>query len=183
MKASSTRAVRRMASCLIVGVMVLVAAACANTISGSGSRLPTLVSYQGDRFTVSMPGTPVKTTQQAPSLVGPLTVTMLAIEQTDRAFMVGYSDFPAGSRVDLNNAAHGAAVLVHGQATDLHRVSYHARPALDARITKAAGGQGTGFLRVVVVDNRLYELLAAVDGPNVKSAPVEYRLMRDSVMF
>ncbi|HEY3089155.1 MAG TPA: hypothetical protein VGJ59_13960, partial [Jatrophihabitantaceae bacterium] len=65
----------------------------------------------------------VKTTQQAPSPVGPLTVTMLAIEETDRAFMVGYSDFPAGWRVDLNNAAHGAAVLVHGQATDLHRVS------------------------------------------------------------
>jgi len=36
---------------------------------------------------------------------------------------------------------------------------------------------------VVVVDNRLYELLAAVDGPNVKSAPVEYPLMRDSLMF
>jgi hypothetical protein len=183
MTGGNSRPARRIARGLIVGIVLSLAAACTTTTSGSGSRMPTLVSYKGDRFTVSMPGTPVKTTQRAPSIVGPLTVTMLAVDETDRAFMVGYSDFPAGSRVDLNNAAHGAAVLVRGQETDLHRVSYHGRPALDARITNAAGGQGAGFLRVVVVDNRLYELLAAVDGPNVKSAPVEYPLMRDSLMF
>ena len=108
---------------------------------------------------------------------------MLTVDQGDRAFVVGYTDYPAGSQYDLRNGARGAAVFAHGQETDLQRITYHGRPALDARIVNAARGQGTGFLRLVVVDNRVYELFAAVDGPNVKTAPVEYLLIRDSLVF
>jgi len=46
-----------------------------------------------------------------------------------------------------------------------------------------AGGQGTVFLREVAVDSRLYQLLATVDGADVKTAPAEYALMRDSLTF
>jgi hypothetical protein len=183
MTAGNSRAARRITRGLMAGVMVLLAAACTTTTSGSGPRATTLTPYKGDRFTVSMPGTPAKTTQQAPSPIGPLTFTILTVDQGDRAFLVGYTDFPAGSHYDLNNGARGAAVFMHGQETDLYRLSYHGRPALDARIINAGGGQGTGFLRLVVVDNRLYELVAAVDGPNVKTAPVVYPLMRDSLTF
>jgi hypothetical protein len=174
---------RRIAGGLIAGTVVVLAAACTTTVSGSGSRATVLVPYKGDRFIVSMPGTPVTTTQQTPSRVGSLTFTILTVEQTDRAFAVGFSDLPDGSQYELENGARGVAVFMHGQETDVHRVTYHGRPALDARIVNAAGGQGTSFLRLVIVGNRLYELLAAVDGANVKTAPVEYPLMRDSLTF
>jgi hypothetical protein len=183
MTTSNSRTARRIAGGLLAGTALLLAAACTTTVGGSASRATVLVPYKGDRFTVSMPGTPVKTTQQTASPTGPVTVTMLTVEQGGRAFAVGYTDYSAGSQYDLNNAARGAAVFAHGRETDLHRVTYHGRPALDARIVNAAGGRGTGFLRLVVVDNRLYELFAAVDGANVKAAPVEYPLMRDSLMF
>jgi hypothetical protein len=183
MTTGNSSSVKRIAAALITGTAVLLAAACTSTTSGSGSRAIALIPYQGDRFTVSMPGTPAKTTQQAPSPIGPLTLTILTVEQDDRAFVVAYSDLPAGSQYDLNNGARGSAVFMHGQETDLQRLTYHGRPALDARIINAGGGQGTGFLRLVVVDNRFYELLAAIDGPNVKTAPVEYPLMRDSLRF
>lgn len=161
----------------------MLTAACTTTISGSGTRATAFVPYRGDRFTVSMPGTPVEARQRVPSPVGLVTATVLTVEQDDRSFVVAYIDYPAGSRYDLRSGARGAAAFMHGQEVDLHRVTYRGRPALDVRIVDAVGGQGTGFLRLVVVDNRVYELLAAVNGRNVKTAPDEYPVMRDSLMF
>jgi hypothetical protein len=200
MTADSCCSAKRRSVALIACVALLFVGACTTTTSGTGSLVtasdhssPTaastttdtrLVPYNGDRFTVAMPGTPVKTVQQVPSAVGQIKFTILVVEKSDTdAFAVGYSDYPAGTQFDLNNAARGAAIFIHGHETDLHHVTYRSRPALDFRVIKAAGAQATAFMRTVLVDNRTYELFATVDGADVKTAPAEYLLMRDSLTF
>jgi len=130
-----------------------------------------------------MPGTPVKKVLHEQGTVGDFTITFLTVETGNNTFNVAYSDYPAGTQLDLNTAAKGSALSARGQLTNAQRIAYRARPALDARIINVAGGQGTVFLREVAVDSRLHQLLATVDGADVKTAPAEYALMRDSLTF
>ena len=192
---------RHRAAALTVGLALLLETGCAKTTSGSGTHATTpasgrpssapstaattgsgLVPYKGDHFTVSMPGTPVKSSQPLSTAAGPVELIVLTVEKDDSAFLVGYTDYPAGMQLDLNGAARGSANNMKGQLADVKRVTYRGAPAVDFRVVKA-GGSATGFQRVFVVDGRLYELLAVVPGPDVKIPPAEYPLMRDSLTF
>jgi hypothetical protein len=195
-------AAKRAVVMLTAGVMLLLTAGCAQTISGSGTSATTpvsgrlsstpstaattasgLVPYKGDRFTVSMPGRPVKSSQRVSSAAGPVTLTQLLVEKDGKAFNVSYGDYPAGAQVDLNGAARGSAHGVKGHLADVKRVTYRGRPALDFRIVNALGGTVTGFARDLVVVDRVYQLFVIVFGNDVKTPPPEYLLMRDSLTF
>ncbi len=141
-----------------------------------------MVSYQGDHFTVSMPDTPTKSNEQISTASGPADLTLLTVEKDGNTYFVAYADLPAGTQFDLNGAASGAAKNANGHLADVEHVTYRGASAIDFRIVDA-GGRGTGFERVLNVDDRLYELLAVVPGKNVKTPPIEYPLMRNSLMF
>src|SRR6266536_3435805 len=196
---TAKRAVLMLAS----GLTPLLTAACAQTISGSGTSATTpvsgqlspapstaratagsgLVPYKGDRFTVSMPGRPVKSSQQVPSAAGPVTLTQLIVEKDGTAFNVAYGDYPAGIQIDLPGAARGSASGMKGKLADLKQTSYRGRPAVDFRIDNALGGTVTGFARDLAVDNRVYQLFMVVFGTDVTTPPPEYLMMRDSLTF
>jgi hypothetical protein len=186
---------------LTAALALLLTSACASTTSGSGSSATStaggrssstpstaattqsgLVPYKGDRFSVSMPGTPVKSSQRVSTPAGPVKLISLTVEKSDKAFIVGYTDYPTGTSIDLNGAAQGAAKNVNGRLADLQQVTYRGMPALDFRVVKAQG-RATLFQRVLAVNNRLYQLLVAVPGPDVKTPPPVYPLMRDSLTF
>lgn len=198
---------RRRAAALTAGLTLLLTAGCTTTTKGSGtpatspSGTPSsgtqssgtqsstattsgngLVPYKGDHFTVSMPGPPSKSNEQISTAAGPAGLTLLTVEKDGNTFFVAYADLPAGTKFDLNGAARGAAQNAKGQLVDVKHTTYRGAPAVDFRIANA-GGQGTGFQRVLYTDNRLYELLAVVPGTDVKAPPDEYPLMRDSLTF
>jgi len=187
---------RRMAA-LIAGTALLLSSGCATIVKGTGtsatspagqpsSTAPTggggMVSYQGDHFTVSMPDTPTRSNEQISTASGPTDLTLLTVEQDGNTYFVAYADLPAGTQFDLYGAASGAAKNANGHLADVEHVTYRGAPAIDFRIVDAAG-RGTGFARILNVDVRLYELLAVVPGKNVKTPPIEYPLMRNSLMF
>jgi Rieske Fe-S protein len=142
-----------------------------------------MIPYDGDRFTVLMPGKPVKSSQRATSAAGPVKITILLVQKDSSAFNVAYTDFPTGAQVDVTDAARGSAGGMKGQLTDVKHVTYRGRPAVDFRIINGLGGTVTGFARDVVVVNRVYQLFVIVLGSDVKTPPVEYPLMRDSLTF
>jgi hypothetical protein len=142
-----------------------------------------MMPYKGDRFTVLMPGKPVKSSQRAASAAGPVKITILLVQKDGSAFDVAYSDFPAGTQVDVTDAARGSAGGIKGQLADVKQITYRGRPAVDFRIINGLGGTVTGFARDVVVVNRVYQLFVIVFGTDVKTPPVEYPLMRDSLTF
>jgi hypothetical protein len=142
-----------------------------------------MIPYKGDRFTVLLPGKPVKSSQRAASAAGPVKITILLVQKDGSAFNVAYSDFPAGAQIDVTDAARGSAGGIKGQLTDVKHVTYRGMPAVDFRIINGLGGTVTGFARDVVVVKRVYQLFVIVFGADVKTPPVEYPLMRDSLKF
>jgi hypothetical protein len=189
--------VNRRTAALTAGMTLLLTSGCATTVKGTGtsatplagqpsSTAPTggggMESYQGDHFTVSMPDTPTKSNEQISTASGPSDLTLLTVEKDGNTYFVAYADLPGGTQFDLNGAASGAAKNANGHLADVEHVTYRGAPGIDFRIVDA-GGRGTGFARILNVDDRLYELLAVVPGKNVKSPPIEYPLMRNSLMF
>jgi hypothetical protein len=189
--------VNRRTAALTAGMALLLMSGCATIVKGTGTSATSpagqpssiappggggMVSYQGDHFTVSMPDTPIKSDEQISTASDPTDLTLLTVNKDGNTYLVAYADLPAGAQFDLNGAASGVAKTAKGHLADVEHVTYRGARAIDFRIVDAAG-RVTGFARILNVDDRLYELLAVVSGKNVKTPPIEYPLMRNSLMF
>ena len=136
-----------------------------------------LATFQGEGFTVDMPGTPKRSTETAPTASGPVTVVLYSSESRNKAYNVGYTELPAGLQIDLAAAIKGAATGVKGTATDEAETTHQGMPARDARITNASdgkGNKGTVFMRAISTKGRLYQLQYVQEGADVKAPPAEY---------
>lgn len=136
-----------------------------------------LAPFQGEGFTVLMPGKPERSEQSAPSASGELKVVAYTSESRDKAYLVGYTDLPGGVEIDLPGAIRGAAGGVKGTVTDEVAATHQGFPARDARITGAddgKGNKGTAFLRVINANNRLYQLQYIEAGGDVRSPSTKY---------
>jgi hypothetical protein len=142
-----------------------------------------LISYQGDGFTVGLPGSPDKQQQTKQTAAGPVTVTILTVAQGQRAFALAYNAIPSNGTFDLDAAAKAAVGGEGGALTDLKTISFKGSEGRDYRITGVGGGQGTAFARILLVANRLFQLQAVVPGGNVQTAPPEYPAMLASLSF
>jgi hypothetical protein len=146
-------------------------------LSCSGEADKPLAQYQGDGFTVLMPGKPTKSEQTADNPNGKVTVVLYTSESRNKAYLVGHTDVPEGVQIDLAGAIQGAASAVKGTATDEVETTFQGFPARDARITNASdgkGNKGTAFFRVIDAKTRLYQLQYIQEGGDVKAAPPEY---------
>src|SRR5436305_15004892 len=82
-------------------------------------------------FTAQMPGTANRQTQSIDTPSGKIDITMLSVEKSGEAFIVGYNDIPAAvaTLADanpeqfLNNARDGAVQNVHGKVTSEHAIT------------------------------------------------------------
>lgn len=166
---------RLLALPLLAGLLLL---AC------SGEADKPLASFQGDGFSVLMPGKPKRSEQTANNQNGPVKIVLYTSESRDKAYLVGYTDIPTSLEVDLAGAVKGAADGVKGTAQDEVATTHQGFPARDARISHASdgnGNQGTAFLRVIHAGNRLYQLQYIQDGKDVKAPPPEYPQFLDSL--
>ncbi len=165
---------RRLSTAPLTGLLFLVGIL---LVSCSGEADKPLALFQGEGFTVLMPGKPERSEQSAPSASGELKVVAYTSESRDKAFLVGYTDLPSGVEIDLPGAIRGAACGVKGTATDEVATTHQGFPARDARITNAddgKGNKGTAFLRVINANNRLYQLQYIEAGGDVKSPSAKY---------
>src|SRR2546423_13062679 len=89
-----------------------------------------------DGFTVQMPGTPTHQTQSVDKASGKIDITLLTVEKSGEAFIVGYNDIPAAvaAMADqnpdsfLNNARDGAVRNVNGKVTSERPVTIGGPP-------------------------------------------------------
>ncbi len=136
-----------------------------------------MAPFQGDGFSVRMPGKPERSSQTVPSAAGTLTLVLYTSESQKKAYSVGYTDLPSGIEVDLSQVTKGAAAAVKGTATEEADSTYQGLPARDSRITNASdakGNKATVFLRVIKADRRLYQLQYLEKGEDVKAPPAVY---------
>src|SRR5204863_9284386 len=83
-----------------------------------------------DGFTVQMPGTPTHQTQSVDTASGKIDITLLSVENSGEAFIVGYNDIPAADAAMadqnpdalLTNARAAAVRTVHGKPTNARHV-------------------------------------------------------------
>lgn len=134
-------------------------------------------------FTAQMPGTPKRQTQSVNAGGTNIDITMLTVEGSNEAFIVGYNDIPSAmaaavdSNTDtfLNNAREGAVGNVHGHVTNEHAIT------LDGHPGKEFTGDGTSpedpkqevtfTARVYWVNPHLYQVLYL--RPKTTAAPSE----------
>jgi hypothetical protein len=125
-------------------------------------------SAQG-KYSVLMPGTPKKETRPA----GPLTLHFEMVENRNDAWGVGYADLPPGTPFDYEGAVKGMA-NANGGTVNVNRdftLDGVKGREVEISITKPVKGYTTA--RIIVVNNRLYEVLAVgtkqkLDDPEVK---------------
>ncbi len=121
---------------------------------------------QAGKFTVVMPAEPKPQTQQVPTPLGPLDVHMFLVDQGDRAYLVGYSDYPAGSVSDenraevLEGAVNGSAQSLKGAIVSKEKFTLKRRTVEGREIVIEFGEPKMLYrARVFLVGSRLYQVV------------------------
>jgi hypothetical protein len=130
------------------------------TSSPGGSWQPA----NGDQFTVSMPGTPIKNEQSEPSPAGPIPIHLYTVTQGYEGFIAGYSEYPeivfsSGNNEALLNGARDRAINnVNGKVTNERSITLAGYPGRE--ITGNAPSQNISFtVRLYIVKPRMYMLM------------------------
>lgn len=122
------------------------------------------------RFSVCMPGEPVKVIETVKSSVGDLEFTMFAADSKKFGFLVGYSDYPEevflGSDIMemMGRVAGGVAADVKGELVNEAMLEDYSRAAMEYQVNVPDKGILTS--RLIVDGRRLYQVIAMfpVDG-------------------
>lgn len=138
----------------------------------------------GEGFSVSMPGTPKRSTQTVQTAAGPVLLTAYVTEGDDESFSMSVATLPSTVKGDLDGAVRGAASNVKGTAKDTKKTTYQGFPARDTRIVNAqdtTGRKGTVFARVILAKGKLFQLQFVQEGANVKDPSAAYAAFRASL--
>ena len=147
----------------------------------AGSAASSLIRYHGDRFSILLPGAPVKTNVPVKTRVGTITAHVLSVELSlSEAYVITYADYPASVLFSLEGAVRGEAIKTGGQVLGLRRIVYAGQPGRDFRI-RIPGGV-TAFVRMVVTGHRLYQVQLA-ERTAATTPPAQYFTVRDSLRF
>jgi hypothetical protein len=120
---ASYTAPKRNALPLVIGVagLVIVGIIVAIVLVLKGAGAATWQTFNGDKFSVNMPGTPVKSEQTQTTVAGPISIKMNTIDRGSEAYAVGYTEYPSvifdsqSGDALLNGARDGAINNMHGQ--------------------------------------------------------------------
>ncbi|HEX8844162.1 MAG TPA: hypothetical protein VF791_05940 [Pyrinomonadaceae bacterium] len=118
----------------------------------------------GDQFSVSMPGTPMKSDQTEPSPAGPIQIHLYTVSQGYEGYIVGYSEYPdlvfssGNNDVLLNGARDGAIQNVNGKILNERNITLSGYPGRE--ITGNAPSQNISFTaRLFIAKPRMYMLM------------------------
>jgi hypothetical protein len=163
---------QRLLLSVIAAVAALALVACGEKASDKQ-----VAALDGEGFSVSMPGEPKRSTETVQSAAGPVVVTAYVTEGGEEGFSMSVAQFPSTVKGDLDGAVEGAASTVKGVTRDLKETTYQGFPARDLRIIDAEdsnGNKGTVFARVILAENKLYQLQFVQEGADVKQPPAAY---------
>jgi hypothetical protein len=147
------------------------------TLAGAVETEPPI--YEGPSFSVRLPA-PVKVDTIEEDSV---TLTMHGHETGDGIVAVAVADIPPDSAVDLQAAAEGVALNVGGRIVSQTPTEVAGRPASDIVISGVEGPElGTGWIRIIVDDSRLYEIMALQAGEHTEP-PAAYQKAVDTFVL
>jgi hypothetical protein len=143
-----------------------------------------LETINGEGFTAQMPGKAKRQTIDVQTAAGPVQVIAYISDGGEESFAVGVTEIPKGITPDLDGAIQGAAQKVSGTVAEKRTTTYDGYEARDARITNAKddnGNKGTGFVRVLSAEGKLFQLQFIKAGGNVKTPPDVFKTFLNSL--
>jgi hypothetical protein len=152
------------------------------TASSAQLAPPKTQLFRGDRFSLTIPGTPELSTKTIKTAVGKVTLhnAYVSVSPTT-GFGIGYGDYPRGSGFDLEFAVAGAAQQAGGRATDIKHIRYRGVAGRDFRIVGKLNGFAL-FERILFVGRRIYTFSAAVKNGG-RTPPAAFSSMLESFRF
>lgn len=139
-------------------------------VASSQAEWKTLTSKAG-RFTMMMPGEAKEQTQDVPTPVGKITMTMYILEVGGTAYFATFNDYPAEliqkseAETLLNGARDGAVGNVKGKLTSEKKITIDTHPGRDISF-EALGGQFVARSRIYLVKERLYQVMVLAPKDN-----------------
>lgn len=144
-------------------------------LTGTGLLLTFLVAcaqvkgteYRSDtaRFSALFPGTPTESIKTVNTDIGPIEMKMYGVSKEQAAFNVVVSDYPAkhvkehGSTAILNGNRDGAVQNTQGKLLSELIINVAGHPGRELKIS-TAGGKATIRSKIILVGNRLYQVVA-----------------------
>ena len=129
-------------------------------------------------FVASFPIEPTKTIKTMITAAGPTDVTFYNAVEKQMVYTVTVSDYTteqiqgAGQDKFLDSARDGAVANIHGTLLDETRADVRGHPGRDIKI-KAAGGKGTFRCKLILVGDRLFQLIVANPSDAADSSDVK----------
>ncbi|HEY2370392.1 MAG TPA: hypothetical protein VGH87_28545, partial [Polyangiaceae bacterium] len=126
------------------------------------------------RFTVEFPGTPVvQPANPVQTAIGPVNIFSVDLDLPNVGYYaVTFTDYPPNAvgtpDAVLEGAKNGAVSNVHGTLVDEKRITVQGNKGLDLKVVAS---QHTIFQRLVIAQNRLYQLIVVVSGPRATVPP------------
>lgn len=127
---------------------------------------PTPFASKEGKFTVAMPAKPSEKTSKIPTDAGQLELHIFVLDQKDRAYLVTYSDYPAGTVA--GNADKILAGVIEGNAKSLKSkvaseekitLGKKKHPGREIKI-EMPDKKGLYRARIYLVGDRLYQVVA-----------------------
>lgn len=165
----------------LLSAAVLLLAPAALTAAGRDTDDWVDFSPKGGKCTVKLPGKPKDMTREVDTPGGKLKVSIWGYEQgADGAYLISYTDFPEGT-VDADDTdaffervQGGIIGSGKGKLTSSKNTKFQKKyPARDIRYTVPTI-KGTGRVRMVLVGDRLYQLMALGNEEFMGSEDVDF---------
>ena len=131
------------------------------------------------KFSVTLPSKPKEQSNKIPTDAGEVDAHMFLVDLKDRAYLVSYNDYKAGSvgantEKVLGGVVDGSARGVKGKLVKDEKITLGEKkyPGHDITI-ELPGNQGFYRAKVYLVGDRLYQVVALGPDEFIKSKPVE----------
>jgi len=142
-----------------------------------------LETFEGEGFSIDLPGEPTMDTQTVQSPAGELELTTYSVDFGEAAVAIAVTDVPEGAPVDLDGSVDGAASNINGTVRESETGEFDGLETRDAVIDAEVEGQeGTAFARIIDAEGRLVQVLQIVEG-TVEEPPENYDEIVDSLQL
>jgi hypothetical protein len=127
---------------------------------------PTVFASKEGKFTVAMPEKPSEKTSKIPTDLGQLELHIFIVDQKERAYLVTYSDYPAGTVKDnadkiLTGVVEGNAKSLKSKVASEEKITIGKKkhPGREIKI-EMPDKKGLYRARIYLVGDRLYQVVA-----------------------
>lgn len=143
-----------------------------------------LVLLEAEGFSIRLPGRAKATEEMIPTAVGPIPSTLYVVDNGADAFVAALITYPESYGVDLPGAVQGIAKSYGGTVLGTRSTEIKGQPALRAEIEATIQGRDFRFFALAVdVDDKLFQLIQAVEGTAPSEPPAIFEKVVDTLTF